>query len=87
MRTIYEQRRATLLGSLLDKCGAHLRPYPAVAGLHIAAALGGAVSAGEFVARAAKEALGFAPSLNSQQVGVLRKELLLATSGLFRARI
>ena len=58
MRTIYARRRATLLSSLVENCGACLQPFPAEAGLHIAAALSGGVGAEELAVRAAKAGIG-----------------------------
>jgi GntR family transcriptional regulator/MocR family aminotransferase len=58
MRGIYADRRRTLLEALKVHCGSRLEPFPAVAGLHIAARLAPGLDEEEIAALAAKEGVG-----------------------------
>lgn len=58
MRNVYARRRAALLRSLQDHCSAWMKPFPAMAGLHIAAAVSNKGGAGALVAVAAENGIG-----------------------------
>jgi GntR family transcriptional regulator/MocR family aminotransferase len=58
MRSVYGERRRILLESLSAHCGRWLTPYPAMAGLHIAARLAPGIDCRTIVSRAAGEGLG-----------------------------
>ena len=57
-RGIYAERRRTLLQALDARCGSRLTPFPAVAGLHIAARLAPGLDENEVAALAAREGVG-----------------------------
>jgi GntR family transcriptional regulator/MocR family aminotransferase len=57
-RNVYARRRSVLLQSLKEHCSGWLRPFPAMAGLHIAAAVSNRGGARSLVAAAANNGIG-----------------------------